>query len=170
MKFRSYHLTSISLSISLVFLQLLTRFEKSRGATTSLVTFKKNVCREEKGGEATLPTPPDATCMASEDRPNRRPYPCTIGNVQPLRDDVLYTHMANVSVPFAYKMYIRSGSYKVIRTSPCIYNKITVYHWGNKSVTFLFLGSNSISRAKPREIDCLEGNCIHVRGFICLSE
>lgn len=59
----------------------------------------------KKGGETTLPAPPDAMCMASEDRPSRQPYPCTIGNVQPLRDDVLYTHMANVSGPSAYKMY-----------------------------------------------------------------
>lgn len=97
---------------------------KSGGATTSLFTFKKNVCREKKGGEATLPAPPDAMCMASEDHPSRRSYPCTIANVQPLRDDVLYTHMVNVSVPSAYKMYIKSGSYKVIRTSPCILNRI----------------------------------------------
>lgn len=121
MKFRSDHLTSISLSFSLGFLQLLTCFRKSGGATTSLFTFKKKVfCDKKKGGEATLPAPPDAMCMASEDHPSRRPYPCTTGNVQPLQDDVLYTHMANVSVPSAYKMYIRSGSYKVIRTSPCI--------------------------------------------------
>lgn len=120
MKFRSDHLTSISLSVFLVFLQLLTRFQKSGDATTSLFTFKKNVCREKKGGETTLPAPPDAMCMASEDRPSRQPYPCTIGNVQPLRDDVLYPHMANVSGPSAYKMFIRSGSYKVIKTSPCI--------------------------------------------------
>lgn len=93
---------------------------KSGGATTSLFTFKKNVCREKKGGEATLPAPPDAMCMASEDHPSRRSYPCTIANVQPLRDDVLYTHLANVSGPSAYKTYIRSGSYKVIRTSSCI--------------------------------------------------
>lgn len=86
------HLTSISLSFSLVFLQLLTRFQKSWGATTSLFTFKKNVCREKMGGETTLPAPLDAMCMASEDRPSRQPYPCTIGNVQPLRDDVLYSH------------------------------------------------------------------------------
>lgn len=50
MKFRSDHLTSISLSVSLVFLQLLTRFQKSGGATTSLFTFKKNVCREKREG------------------------------------------------------------------------------------------------------------------------
>lgn len=51
MKFRSDHLTSISLSFSLGFLQLLTCFRKSGGATTSLFTFKKKVfCDKKKEG------------------------------------------------------------------------------------------------------------------------